>query len=374
MNVIISNYDDLNNPYYAGGGAIAIHQVAKRLRLKFSVTVITAKYPGSKDEIVDNVSYKRIGLEFLGPKLGQLLFQLLLPYYVVTESYDVWLENFTPPFSTNFLQTFTKKPVIGLVHMLSGEDMRRKYKLPFYLVERIGLKTYQHLIVLTDHLKREIRTINPKAQIEVISNGIEVNQSMETKNSNKNYILFMGRIEVNQKGLDLLLQAFKATTQAITSDLIIAGSGLRGEVKKTSQLIHSLGLDNRVKLVGRISGQDKQVLFANALFTVIPSRFETFSLVAMESLAYKKTFVCFDIPGLSWVPQSACIKVKPYNKQSLSQALVQLSQNSQLRRRLSQTGYTFASHYSWEYVSQKYESYIYQVLKTSLPLLTLNTL
>ena len=59
--IIFSNYDDPKNPFYGGGGARAIHEVARRLAVRHDVKIITGSYPGSRDEMVDGVSYARIG-------------------------------------------------------------------------------------------------------------------------------------------------------------------------------------------------------------------------------------------------------------------------------------------------------------------------
>jgi len=59
--IIFSNYDDPKNPFYGGGGARAIHEVARRLAVRHDVKIITGSYPGSRDEMVDGVSYTRIG-------------------------------------------------------------------------------------------------------------------------------------------------------------------------------------------------------------------------------------------------------------------------------------------------------------------------
>ena len=162
--IIISNYDDVKNPFYGGGGAYAIHELAKRLSSDFDVTVVTAKYPHSKNEIMDGVWYERIGISNAGPKIGQFIFYFLLFFYFKFKKFDLWMENFTPPFSTNFLQLFTKKPVVGLVYMLVGEDMKRKYKLPFDLIEKIGIKTYKYFITPTEFAKKKILQINPSVQ------------------------------------------------------------------------------------------------------------------------------------------------------------------------------------------------------------------
>lgn len=173
MRIVFSNYDDIRNPYYGGGGAIAVHEVAKRLAATHTVTVLTGKYPGSTDEIVDGVVYKRVGAHVLDPRIGQLLFHFSLPWFALTMKFDVWVESFTPPFSTALLPLCTRKPVVGLTHLLGGKAMKLKYGLPFDIPERMGLKVYKHVIVLQDALKLELAQMAPHIQTYVIPNGVD---------------------------------------------------------------------------------------------------------------------------------------------------------------------------------------------------------
>ena len=361
LKIIFSSYDDLKNPYYAGGGALAIHEIAKRLAVKCEVVVITGKYPGSKDEKIDGVMYRRIGTSFLGAKLDQLTFQICLPILVLTEKYDVWFESFTPPFSTNFLQIFSKKPVIGIVNMLSGEDMKRKYKLPFEIIEKAGLKSYKYLITSSAATKKMIKKINPKAEIITIPHGVDKISKSETP-SKKRHILFMGRVEVNQKGLDLLLDAYSKIIDDVGYPLYIAGIGEKKEVSKLKKTIDSLNLSHKVKLLGRITGEEKVKAYRDSLFVVIPSRFETFSLVALEAMAHRRALISFDIKGLSWVPETCRMTASPFNIKSLSQAIFKLSNNLPLSKQLGTHGQHYAQKYSWENSAKQYKEFIFTVL------------
>ena len=56
--------------------------------------------------------------------------------------------------------------------MPAAEDMQRKYKLPFGLIESIGLSAYT-FISLTDTTKRKILSINSHVYIVTIPVGIE---------------------------------------------------------------------------------------------------------------------------------------------------------------------------------------------------------
>lgn len=358
-NLIISSYDDLKNPYFSGGGAQAVHQVAKRLTQdNYAVTVITGRYPGSKNEMVDGVQYLRTGTSFLGAQLDQLTFQLCLPYLVLTKKFDCWMESFTPPFSTTFLQLFTKKPVIGLVHMLSGEDMKRKYKLPFDAIEKIGLKTYKAMIVTSEAIGKKITAINPNIKISVISNGIE--KIYTEKPDKKQHILFLGRIEVNQKGLDLLLNAYEPIADKSAYPLFIAGSGEQNEEKKLHDLLSSKKI-KQVKLVGRVSGKAKEELFRNAAFVVIPSRFETFSSVALEAMSHARAILCFDIEGLRWIPKNCSIKITPFDETGFAHAILELGDIKKTTV-LGSTGQNYAKKFTWDSIAQQYDKVVKSII------------
>jgi phosphatidyl-myo-inositol alpha-mannosyltransferase len=355
--LIISNYDDCQNPYYAGGGARAVAETAKALSSSYEVTVITGAYKGARSHEVSGVYYKRIGIRFGGPKLGQLVYQCLLPYYVLTQRYDVWLESFTPPFSTGLLQLFTKRPVIGLVHMLAGDDMRRKYKLPFDLIERLGLTTYRYFITTNQKSQDVIRQANKGASIVVIPNG--VHPMRLSRKIKKDYFLYLRRIEVDQKGIDLMLQAYKDIAAKTSYPLVIAGGGEKKQLKLLTQMITDLKLTDRVRCVGKVEGKRKEILLSKAVCLVVPSRFETFSLSALEAVMAGIPVVAFQIPGLSWLPERVTMRVPAYSTSRLGNAMQQATKPKKVLPRLSDH---FIREHSWQHIGAQYQRYVTAVL------------
>ncbi len=357
--IIFSSFDDINNPYYGGGGARSIHEVAKRLSKEYQVFVITGKYPGSINETVDNVIYERVGLSFLPPKINQGFFHFLLVYKTLTKNYDLWIENFTPPTSTSFLPLFTRKPVIGLVHMLSGEDMQLNYKVPFKFIQYIGLKFYDYFIAVNKKDIDKIKSINPKANFINIPNGIQIPRSIT---STKNNILFLGRIEVDQKGLDLLIKAYSNIADKTTSNLIIAGSGTDIEVKKLQKLLQNFHLNGKAKLLGRVDEKEKNKLLRKSALVVIPSRYETFSVTALEGLSYGAPIVSFDLPGLEWIPDNLAYKTKSFNIEDFSKNILKALKEEQTATSKRQKRINFAKNYDWQRIEKMYKSYIDQIL------------
>ncbi|HSW88590.1 MAG TPA: glycosyltransferase family 4 protein [Candidatus Saccharimonadales bacterium] len=360
--IYFSTYDDIKNPHYGGGGAMAIHEVAKRLTKQYTIRVISWNYSGKKEEMIEGVQYERFGYPFLSPKVAMFAYQIALPFVALRKEFDIWMESFCPPFTTAFLPLFIKKPIVGIVHMLAAEDMERKYKLPFHLIENSGIKLYKNLLVTSEALKRKIEEIHAVQSIIVISNGIDkVHKPIEKK---QKYILFLGRIEVNQKGIDLLLVAFKEFAKKHTDyQLIIAGSGDKKEIEHMKEIIKKNELLKQVILKGKVSGESKESLLKNAACVVISSRFETYSLVALEAMAHGTPIVSFSIRGLSWIPQKIVKKVVPYNTVALSNALSTIVTNTALVSSMIKEGNMYAKNFTWDAIAQKYDEYLKQLTK-----------
>lgn len=347
--IVISSYDSIKNPYYAGGGSYSVHRTAIELSKKFKVKIVSGKYKGARNGRIDKIPYEYIGFSYGGPKVGQIVYQLCLPFKIWTESFDIWIESFTPPFSTSFLPLFTKKTVIGLVHMLSSKDMQRKYKLPFGIIEKFGLTKYSRVITLQEATKKELTKKSKRMLVKVIGNGVD---PIFLNNSEKEYVLFLGRVEVDQKGLDLLLEAVKLSSKKLK--LVIAGSGEDKQKRLLDRLIKENGLQNQIELVGRVDQKLKVKLFEKAYCVVIPSRFETFSLVALEAISAGLPVVSFDITGLKWLPKEASVKVRPFSTKSLSKKVEDLVSNNKLRLKLGESGRDFSKQYSWEIIGKEY--------------------
>jgi glycosyltransferase involved in cell wall biosynthesis len=360
--IYLSTYDDIKNPNYGGGGAVAVHEVAKRLSKNYNVRILSWDYSGKKQEAIDGVLYERFGFPFLSPKVAMFVYQIALPFVARRKNFDLWLESFCPPFTTSFFPLICNKPVVGMVHMLAAEDMERKYKLPFHVVQNAGMRLYKHIIVTTEQLKNQVQFITPKSQVIVISNGIPNVFKPITKK--QNYILFLGRIEVDQKGIDLLFDAFSIfQLKQNAYKLILAGSGTPEEEKKMQKLFTKTNLSNSVQIVGKVEGIEKEKLLRNAACIVIPSRFETYSLVALEAMAYGCLIVCFAINGLSWIPKNAAKKIKPFEKNAMAEAINQIVTNKVEMQSIVTIANAYAKQFTWDEIGRNYNLYVKQVFQ-----------
>jgi glycosyltransferase involved in cell wall biosynthesis len=354
--VVISTFDDTRNPHYHGGGALLVDKVARRLTEEYRVTVVTvSRHGGSATR--DGVRYRFLPLGWAGPRVGQLLYHALVPLTALRLRPDLWLEGFTPPFSTSFLPLFSRSRVVGIAQELSGAAMSRKYHLPFLLVERFGLRFYQDVVVMNETDAATVRRRSPRAVPHLIPNGVERPPVAPERFGDGDYIAFLGRVDVWVKGLDLLLAAHCAGSPPMP--LLLAGAGARREEAKLAGLLEETDIHTR--WLGEVSGAEKRRFLEGCAFMVLPSRSETFGIAALESMAYGKPVLHFDLPTLRWMNGGGDVAVPAFDVDALAQQLRSLAEDEATRRRLGRLAYRTAQRFSWDRTTGQYLALVRQL-------------
>ena len=361
--VVISTYDGPANPHYRGGGAASMALAAACLAGDYQVTVVTAARRGGT-ELRDGVRYRYLPVSRAGPRAGQLLFTALLPLAARRIPHDLWLESFTPPFSVSLLPLLARGRVAGVAQNLSGEEMSRRYHLPFWRIERFGLRFYRDVVVLSPADGQRVRRCNPAAAIHVIPNCTEVPQQAGQRPGSGDHILWLGRVEVWEKGLDLLLSAYRQARPGLP--LLLAGGGTRAEEAKLTALLRAgpaapAGQPAaRVRWLGEVSGVRKRALLEHSAFLVLPSRHEAFGIAALEGMARAKPVVHFDLPSLAWM--GGDVRVAPFDITALARELGALAADGQRRRALGRAAYATAVDYGPGRLASRYRALVAELL------------
>jgi glycosyltransferase involved in cell wall biosynthesis len=357
--VTLSIYDHVGNPHYGGGGALVVARIARELAAEHAVTVFSGSYRGARSGVVDGVRYVFLPVGWAGPRTGQLLFGLLLPLVALAHRSDLWIESLTPPVSASLLPLTARRPVLALVQMLCGADMQRRYRLPFEAIERRGLRLYRHFVVLNDVDAGLVRTAHPAASVTVIPNGVDV--PADEPGDDTGPILYLGRIDVRQKGLDLLIAAVSSEPGL---RLDVAGSGTAGEVRRLRTLVPPAAAD-RVRLLGRVEGERKAELLRGCRFAVVPSRYETFCLTALEALSHGKPVVHFALDRLAWIGPTCGVSVPPFDVAALATAMHELSTDGPRRATLGRAARARALDHAWPVVIRQYRDLVVALLTPS---------
>lgn len=109
-------------------------------------------------------------------------------------------------------------------------------------------------------------------------------------------LLCLGRLSP-EKGFDVAVTAFASLTNRFPhASLVIVGEG--PERKKLEGLITKLGLANRVQLTGEIAPDEVPALLNTVTALLVPSRQESFGLVAVEAALMARPVVGTRVGGL----------------------------------------------------------------------------
>lgn len=127
--------------------------------------------------------------------------------------------------------------------------------------------------------------------IVIVNNGVNIpikrNDRVIKDNIN---ILFLGRVDIAHKGLDILLEGFsiyQKEKQDTKIKIIIAGPSMGNDENTLKDLVARNNLEKYVEFKGKVLGEEKNALFENAanLF-VHTSRWEGLPISILEALSY----------------------------------------------------------------------------------------
>ena len=109
-------------------------------------------------------------------------------------------------------------------------------------------------------------------------------------------ILFVGRIEP-LKGIDQLLKAMPYLPNSKGVRLVIIGGdeNSRHEIERLRRLSRDLQIEDSVTFLGSIKHEQMPYFYSAADVSVVPSYYESFGLVALESLACGTPVVATDV-------------------------------------------------------------------------------
>ncbi|MEO0203186.1 MAG: glycosyltransferase family 4 protein [candidate division WOR-3 bacterium] len=198
--------------------------------------------------------------------------------------------------------------------------------------------------------------------VQVIPNGIDLNKfniskgKLKELENDKYKILFVGRLDY-RKGIDILLKAFELINNE-NMELIIVGNG----PYKNLVLKYKKKLKN-IKLFDNVD-DEKLVLFYNSSdVCVFPTRGgEAFGIVLLEAFACSKPVICSNIDGYNEVANTNCaLFFNPEDYIELSECLMKLYSDENLRNFLSKNAINRALEFSWDKVILEFEKLYHKV-------------
>jgi glycosyltransferase involved in cell wall biosynthesis len=362
LRILHLGFEDFRKPGN-GGGSIRTYEINRRIAKQHDVTVLVTKFKGYQDRTEDGVRYIHVGLP-LGYFGGILSYFAVLPFVARKYKADLVVEDFAAPFSSCLSPLWTRSRTIAMVQWLNAREKSQQYHLPFWITEKIGTRIQDNYIAVSHDLAEKITQANPMATVTVVGNGVPATAFKQPLYTARKDILYVGRLERAQKGLDLLIAAFAKIVDHTDANLVLVGNG--PDEKWARSYVKELGLTNRVIFKGRVNGKAKDALFTKAKIVAMPSRFETFGMVAIEGLAGGAPVIAFDIPCLrEVVPQGLGIVVPAFEVDQFVDALMK-ELSAKPDKKLEAKRRAFAKAYDWDTLAKEQEHVYMELLKAHL--------
>lgn len=173
------------------------------------------------------------------------------------------------------------------------------------------------------------------------------------KLGSKQTILFVGRMDPLKGLANLLLAASILKNKREFQLLVIGGDGENDpEYQRMLQIINEYKINDIVLPLGSIPHQDMYLYYNSADFCIIPSYYESFSLVALESLACGIPIVSTDVGEVSDMVRicGGCKIIPDNSPQSLASNMDAMFDNTapvKIRNDI------FKTRYGWDSVAEK---------------------
>ena len=167
------------------------------------------------------------------------------------------------------------------------------------------------------------------------------------------YVLYLGGFD-QRKNLGALLQAYQRTSTVVGSEappLVVAG---RLPTADTSlfpdprRLASELGISQRVIFTGWVAEKDKPALYGGALFFAFLSLYEGFGLMPLEAMSCGTPVLVSRTSSLPEVVGDGGLLVDPDNVDDITQGMIGLLREPELRDQLGKDALAQAAKFDWK--------------------------
>ena len=181
------------------------------------------------------------------------------------------------------------------------------------------------LIVLSDWWKDFFEETFQPRRISIVPNIVSATQPQHARyqpyQGRRIKFLFLGRIG-DRKGVYDLLEVLRQHRDTL-GDRYVLELGGDGETKKLEQLIRQYSLEDQVKFLGFVTGDEKERLLQDADVYVLPSYNEGLPISILEAMSFGLPIISTDVGGIPEVllPHDNGLMIKAGDQHALYEAV-----------------------------------------------------
>lgn len=188
-------------------------------------------------------------------------------------------------------------------------------------LERYYLKKAFAIHVFVETEISSVREVAPTTPVISLPTPIEVPEKQKWYGGG-GYIAWVGRYDIEHKGLDLLVEAYRLVPKEKRIPIIMRGRDSKNTRTEVKKLVELNGLQNEISVGGPIEGAEKIDFLCHADFYVMPSRWESFSIALLEAMALGVPCVVSDrMPIAQRLKEERAALVTPVTPKELAKTI-----------------------------------------------------
>ncbi|MGB8644286.1 MAG: glycosyltransferase [Anaerolineae bacterium] len=251
-----------------------------------------------------------------------------------------------------------------------------------HTVDRVVAATprdMEQMIALYDAPADRIAVIPPGVDTELFHSVPRLRAKEWIGSYNQKTVLFVGRIDP-VKGLDNWFRAMRRVVE-IAPDLrnrmciCLIGGDVDDDIDPNSEMARLDRLKDDLEiadLVTFLGGRAQSALpyyYSAADLVVMPSRYESFGLAALEAMACGTPVVASDVGGLSFVVRDGetGYLVPEGDIDGLARCILDILLNPPLRARMSERAVEVAQDYAWPVITNRILDLYHNTIQNRIP-------
>ncbi len=260
------------------------------------------------------------------------------------------MANFAPPWGP-----FRRVVTIHDLHFQAvPELLSRPMRTGSSMLVRMGARRSDRIVAVSASGREEILTGLgvERDRIDVIPNGVRTPPPApsttgvrERHRLGRRTIVLTVASNLPHKNLPVLIEALAAMGAEERPLLVLAGQGTDGETLRAQTV--ALGVAEDVRLLGSVSTEELDSLYALADCLVLPTLHEGFGLPVLEAMARSVPVLCSDIPALREVAGPAALYFDPRVPRQIVVKIAEVTADVGLAMRLGEMGRKRAADFSW---------------------------
>ena len=192
------------------------------------------------------------------------------------------------------------------------------------------------VVVLSKVWQRWVLSMCNNPRVVVIYNPVQLAPTTPSLGArDKQTVLFLGRLGERKGSYDLLRAVARISADFPDLRVLMGGDG---EIHKVREEAESLGITDRVELLGWVRGSEKAALLNRSSVYVLPSYNEGLPMSVLEAMAAGLPIISTPIGGIAEAVTDGvegCL-VQPGDVDALALALGRLLSDADLRRRMGE--------------------------------------